>query len=407
MLYIGFFHHSVWIEQDGIYYYYNGKEFFDGNSSNIQLVGAPLGTPIILETLNKIFEQPFEIIKGISLLSGTIIVAISYFIAKNIFNSKIAIISQLFIAINPKFQFLSFSALNELLPISLIISSMYFLTKEQLKNLDFLIIGLLLGISFSLRYQAIFVVLGIILFLFLRNKDFRKNFVFAIILISTFILFISPILVFNYITYDDPLENDTSFYLLALSQFQTTEWRESVQNMKNEGLFSIISYDPNLFLENYLFNLFSHNPNKIFNFGSLDNLSFLPFIPIIGFVTVSLGFLHSINFSKNRKSLIILGISFLTLLLVIIAGELSHHYFSIFFISLLAAGIIYLKQIKSNFLPILILSVVIFFSLSIIPAYRSYHFLFLLLPFSILNSIFFLEFLPKVFQRKNLEVKSN
>ena len=59
MFYIAFVHHTIWIEQDGIYYYFNGNEFFDGNSHNIQIIGAPIGTPVIYAVLDNLFGMPF------------------------------------------------------------------------------------------------------------------------------------------------------------------------------------------------------------------------------------------------------------------------------------------------------------------------------------------------------------
>ena len=65
MLYVAFFHHTIWFEQDGMWYMYQGKEFFDGNSHNSQLIGAPIGAPIIYTFLENYFGNPFEIQKSI------------------------------------------------------------------------------------------------------------------------------------------------------------------------------------------------------------------------------------------------------------------------------------------------------------------------------------------------------
>ena len=432
MLYIAFVHHTIWTEQDGIYYYFNGKEFFDGNSHNAQILGAPMGTPIIYVVLGDLFGTPFEVAKSLSLISGTIIVLFSYFITKNIFGAKVAVITQIIVAVNTKLHFLSISALNELMPIALIISSFYFLTKNELKNSDFVIIGILLGLSFMLRYQAILVILGIVIFLFIRNKKIRSNALKSGILILVFLTTASPILIFNYMEYENPMENDGASYLmLSLFQFQNSEWRESITEMREEGLISLILEDPYLFAQNYFYNLFSHNPNRLFNFGVLDNLSVFPPIPILGFITVVLGFLYTIKISKNKTTWITISAFTLIALLVFFVVDLAsgasttgsseyispaakssdianQYYFALVFIPLLILGIFSLKKIQKNFLPLFIISIVLIFSLAIIPAYRSYHFLLLLIPFSILNSIFIYEVLPKfVYRLKNLEKVRN
>ena len=407
MFYVAFFHHTIWFEQDGMWYMYQGKEFFDGNSSNSKLIGAPIGSPIIYTFLENYFGNPFEIQKSISLISGTLIVIFSYFIVKNIFGVKIALISQILIAANPKLQFLSISALNELMPIALIISSFYFLTKNELKNSHFIFMGILLGLSFMLRYQSIFILLGIVIFLLVRNRNIVKNSTQIVILISIFLLVSSPMLVFNYTTYGEIIENDTSFYFLELFQFQTPEWRETIIEMKDEGTVSLSLLDPNIFIENYFFNLFSNNANKLFNFGTLDNISILPMIPIIGFITVTLGFLYSIQITKDYRIGVTVIVLIFSAILILIFGDITQHYFGIFLIPLTVLGILSRNKINKRFLPLLIISLIFFFSLSILPVYRSYQFLILLIPFSILNSIFIVEIISKISKRKKFskEVK--
>jgi 4-amino-4-deoxy-L-arabinose transferase-like glycosyltransferase len=400
LFYVAFFHHTVWHEQDGIFYLLHGKEIFAGNSQNLQLVGAPIGTPIIYATLDDHFGNAFEIIKGISLISGTSIVILSYFIVKNIFGVKIALISQIIVAINPKLQLLSISTLNELLPISLIIASFYFLTKNELKNSHFIIMGILLGLSFMMRYQSVFIILGILLFLLIRNRNFSQNAIHGGILVLMFVVVASPVLIFNYMEYGQLVETDTSFYFLALFEFQNLEWRESLQNMKGDGTISLIFTDPNLFAQNYFFNLFNHNPDKLFNFGSLGNLSILPLIPILGFITVALGFLHTAQLSKDYRLWISFIASGVIGLLIFFIGDIAHHYFALILIPLIIFGIFSLKKIKSNLLPLFVVSIVFYFSLSIFPVYREYHFLPLLITFSILNSIFIVRIFSKLFSKQ-------
>ena len=427
MLYISFVHHIIWTEQDGIWYYQTGIEFFDGNSHNIQIINAPLGGPIIYAALDSLFGMPFEAAKSLSLISGNDIVLFSYFITKNIIGAKVAVITQIIVAVNPKLHFLSISALNELMSIALIISSFYFLTKNELKNSDFIIMGILLGLSFMLRYPAILIILGIVIFLFIRNRKMRNNALKSGILILVFLTTASPILIFNYVTYENPMENDTSYLLLSLFQFQNPEWRESISEMREEGLISLILEDPYLFAQNYFYNLFSHNPNRLFNFGVLDNLSVFPPIPVLGFITVVLGFLYTVKISKDKSTWIRISAFTLIALLVFFVVALSsganttdsseyispvakssgianQYYFALVFIPLLILGIFSLKKIQKNLLPLFIGSIILFFVLSIIPVYRSYHFLILLIPLSILNSIFIYEVLPKfVYRLKNLQ----
>ena len=400
--YIAFFHHLYFSgqEQDGIFYLFNGRQFFDSDLDNIDQIGAPMGGPILYSLLESFFGDAFSSYKAISIISGTSIVFITYFITRNIFGTKIALLSQILVAINVKLQFLTISALNELAPIALIVFSFFFISKKQLNISHLMMIGFLLGLAFMFRYQSIFIFIGFIIFLLIRNKKIRINLTHFAIVSIIFLMSVSPLLVLNYNTYGSFLDNDSGYYFLVLFKYQTPEWRETITEMKHEGLLSLILADSDLFFKNYFYNLLSNNPNRIFNFGSLDNLSILPFIPIIGFVTVSLGFISHIKPSKDKRILFTFLISGFILFLIFLMGDIQLHYFGIIFFPLLIFGIFYINRIQSNFLPLLVISIVFFFALSILPAYRSYQFLILLIPFSILNSIFLIDVLGKINLRK-------
>ena len=98
LLYIAFTYHDYWFEYDGIYFLSVGKEILAGNGSNVVSPDAPIGGPVLHATLSLVFGDAFVIGKLISLFSGTGIVFFSYYLIKNIFNPKIALLGQLFIA---------------------------------------------------------------------------------------------------------------------------------------------------------------------------------------------------------------------------------------------------------------------------------------------------------------------
>lgn len=175
MSYVTFFHHHYWWENDGIFYFDVGKQILNGDGWNVKILDAPLGGPVLFATLDSVFHDGFVTVKIISLLSGTGIVLVSYYILRNIFNSKIALLGQLFFAFNPRFNFLTTLSLNELPSVLLISVSLFFITKKNLKLFDTIIVGLLLGISFMIRYQAAPVLIAILIFLLIRNRKIRIN----------------------------------------------------------------------------------------------------------------------------------------------------------------------------------------------------------------------------------------
>ena len=76
---------------DALLYFFWGKQILDGTGDNVKITNAPIGGPIIFATLDNFFHDPYITIKIISLLSGSGIVFLSFFIIKNIFGFKIAI----------------------------------------------------------------------------------------------------------------------------------------------------------------------------------------------------------------------------------------------------------------------------------------------------------------------------
>ena len=152
--YVIFFHHPYWFEFDGNLIFHVGKQILSGDGGNVKLVDVPIGGPIIYATLDSLFNNGFFTMKVITIFSGAGIVLFSYYIIKNIFNSRIAIIGQLLVAFNPQLQWQSTHIMPDIFPLFLIVISLYFITKNSLKLSDVIIVGLLLGISSMIRYQG-------------------------------------------------------------------------------------------------------------------------------------------------------------------------------------------------------------------------------------------------------------
>jgi hypothetical protein len=173
IFYVAFFHHNYWIDGDYVAYSNHGDDILTGNGKDVKILNAPPGGPVFYAFLNSLTNDAFLNAKLISLLCGTGIVAFSYYIIKNIFNSKIALVGQLFVVFSPRIGIISIQTVNDIIPIFLIFASFYFITKKQLKLFNIIIIGTLLGIAFMFRYQSLLVLLAIMVFLLIRNKRFE------------------------------------------------------------------------------------------------------------------------------------------------------------------------------------------------------------------------------------------
>ena len=304
LLYVAFTYHNHWTEYDGIYFLGVGKEILAGNGSNVISPDAPIGGPVLHAVLSLVFGDAFVIGKLISLFSGTGIVFFSYYIIKNIFNSRVALLGQLFIAFNPILQLQSIQALNELFPVFLIVASLYFITKKNLKLSDIIISGALLGGAFMVRYQALAVIIAMIIFLLIRNRKIRLNLSHGMVILAFFLIVCSPLLVYNYTTHGVLLDGNPNFYLVQLQKYQTPEWREKMTESIDGNSMKSILLDFDLFLKNYFYNLSYHNPSKLFNFDTLGNLSILPAISFLGVIPVFCGLVYCLKIKLGRNNII-------------------------------------------------------------------------------------------------------
>jgi hypothetical protein len=396
MSYITFFHHDYWFEYDGIYYLHQGEEVLKGNGENTKLIGATIVGPIIYASVNSVIEDGFLTLKLFALFGGTAIVFISYFIIKNIFGEKIAIISQILIAFNARFILLTTLAINEQLPLMFIFLSLYFMTKKELRIKEIILIGIFLGISFSIRYQALFVFVAFLIFLLIRNKNFKINLKHIGLVVIVFFTVSSPLFLYNYSTHGSIIDSDPNFYILQ-SKFQTPEWRETLlEASAQEKNISGIFLDLNLFLKNYAYNLFYHNSNSLFNFNTWVNLSIIPIIPYLGIIPVFLGLMYILKIKMTKTTIsIILSSIFATSIAIILFGEINSHFFAIIVIPALVLGIIQIQKIEKQMLPLLVLSVIFFIGISIMPINRSDQLFSMWLIVPIFTTLCLTEIIPK------------
>ena len=153
------------------------------------------------------------------------------------------------------------------------------------------IIGALLGIASTIRFQTFVVLITFITFLFLRSRKIRQNFLFIGIILLIFLMPLSPVLFYNYTTHESIFDTNIAWQMQQLSEYQYPEWKEQMLQITygNGSTIDAISVDSDLFLKNYFYNLFYNTPHRLFNFNydnfnvSLSNsIPFLGLIPVIG-----------------------------------------------------------------------------------------------------------------------------
>lgn len=122
----------------------------------------------------------------VSLIAGTFSVLLVYFLAIELYNEKIGLLSSFFVAILPWHVLFSTIILVDMLGSSLILLSLYFfwIAAKRGDLLNYILMGVSLGASLLTKYYAIMVPLIIVPFLFLTNRDLllKKQLWFAFII---------------------------------------------------------------------------------------------------------------------------------------------------------------------------------------------------------------------------------
>mgnify|MGYP001208704088 CR=1 FL=1 len=301
-----FVSHDIW--WDSSVYLGMGKYIYSSGEAGLWEPSRPLVWPLMLGFF---WEMGIDYV-----LSGRLLVIIfssgilllTYLIANELFDKKIAIIASLFLFLSQTF-FLFGNILHTEIPSALfVLLGFYFFVKKKY-NFS----GLFLGIAFMTRFFQIFAFIPLILllfYLFVKKKEpYKALFYFSLY----FLIPVVPYLISNYILYDNP------FYPFLLQSWMSeyTGWVFSQPfyfyfvNLVKENvlvLFSILGFifvfkkfDLNkislvlLFLFVFVpYNLVAHKEMRLL-------ITALPFLYILTAYGL-LGFVN--NFKKNKTLLL-------------------------------------------------------------------------------------------------------
>ena len=398
--YLTIFHNDFLKEGDFFQYFLIGKEILDGNGTNVVALNANPGGPILYASLDKVFHDPLIVAKILGLFGGTGIVFVSYYVMRNIFGSKVALIGQLFIAFNPKIILISIGALNEILPVLFIFIAFYFITKKNILSNDVILCGVFLGLATMIRIQPILILIAFSIFLIFHSKKIQKNFCYVGLLVVFFLITVSPVLAYNYNTHGVFIDSNPNYNYLNVSKYTTPEWIEKLKfNIITNQDYTILDY-PELFLKNYSYNLFYNNQDLFLNFGKMTSLSIIPTLPFVVLIPFLGGLFYLMKFRLDKINILVLSsTSLLSVFLLFLLGDPSIHFFIVIAIPTIALTLINIRNFQKNLLPLLI-SIFIFFTLiSIIPLSRPEHLLPIWLIIPSLCAVFFVNTIPKILSK--------
>ena len=188
--------HDIW--WDSSVYLGMGKYIYSFGDVGLWESSRPLIWPLILGFLWKIgFDAIFfGKLAVIAFSSG--ILLLTYIVAHELFNKKIAVLSAFFLALSSTF-FLFGNVLHSEIPSTFFVMLGFYYFIKQKYNIS----GLFLGIAFMTRFFQIFAFIPLVLLLFYlvvkKKKAYKTLFYFSMF----FLIPVVPYLILNYILYNN------------------------------------------------------------------------------------------------------------------------------------------------------------------------------------------------------------
>jgi len=289
------------------------------------LISYLIATVDFITGLNQFFVNP------LMPLIGALGVVFLFYLAKKLFNEKIAIYSALLMIFIPVYVFLSGKLLNDILVTTLTVLtflSFWLGFEEQNKKFQ-LLTGFFLGLSVLAKYTALIIVPTLFIFLLLKNRNFHFIFEKKILVSSLiFLITLSPLFIYSYFTYGNVLGafihgSEGAFYWGGVQPWyfifsQSIEMFSATIAIFLIGMYVIIK-NFKIKNSNILFLLtwfvvfaiaFSTIPHKETRF-------FLPLVPAFCIISV----IGVDSFKKNQKII-------LSVILIIVIGSTAYGLYS-------------------------------------------------------------------------------
>lgn len=205
--------HDIW--WDSSVYAGMGKYIYSFGEAGLWEPSRPIIWPLMLGFFWKIGLDYVFFGKLLVVVFSLGILVLTYLIAHELFNKKIAIIAALFLSLSSTF-FLFGNVLHSEIPSAFfVLLGFYFFVKKKY-NFS----GLFLGIAFMTRFFQIFALIPLILLLFYfvikKKESYESLFYFSMF----FLIPIAPYLILNYFLYN----NIFYPFLLQLWMSQYTGW---------------------------------------------------------------------------------------------------------------------------------------------------------------------------------------
>jgi len=249
--------HSTFEEWDGVIQYFQGIEIFHGEGYNNW--GSHYWPPLysILIGLLSNFTSGFFAAKFISILASTFtLIVVFYLVTEFTGERKIAIISQLLIALNPYYLISSIQAENHMLDTLFFVSAFFFLVKfikDPDKKANIVLLACSTAFATLSRYTSYSLIPLILIVLIFYTK--KKYFLSSFIIFTLLLLFINlPWYYYNYIKNGFPLH---TWQYLNIGSYTypggIREWQWSGQT-NYQNISQILNDYPRAYFTNFIGN---------------------------------------------------------------------------------------------------------------------------------------------------------
>ena len=386
-------------DSDLLYYFYSGQEIIYGDKENVQIFNAPVGWPVLLAAVDSIVKDPFITSKLFSVIFGSGIVLMSYFIIRNVFGEKVAILGQSLIAVTPLLHAEVIMTHSEMLPTFLIFMSFYFITKKQLLQKHIILCGAFLGLSFMLRPQSLFIAVGTIMFIVFFVKKQKKRIIFCFVLF--FLLCISPLLIYNISVTGNLIDNNPNLYASIESKSESNKEifkNEVVQDGFNQDNIKNIINNLKNYFNTYPENLFHNNSHYVFNLGlGHNNFSTLPFIPFSGILFILGGIMGVFKYDLRKIHFSwVFGIPIILSIWLITINKIEEYFLLPIIFPAVILGLFSIKKVDNNILALLIPSLFFVLSISIVRIQSGWDMFGILIIPSTFSAFFIIKIIPKI-----------
>lgn len=254
-LYIGHFHKigNFGVETDFYGAYAKQAEnILEGRPYTYQ--HNPPGYMLLLAAVSLFTSDYFVAAKIITAFATALFGWIIYLLFKSLFDHRIALVSTILsiLAIIPY----SFNAATDIFGALLIILPIWIFLRQSVHTFKMCFLaGVLAGVAYLVRYNAIFVIIGIvfsILFINLYQETIRRRLVRVGLFVCGALLISSPWLIINWIANGSPFAS-TAYAQIAGHFFHPAGGLFPMQKaFKFNSILDVVLYDPSMFLWKYL-----------------------------------------------------------------------------------------------------------------------------------------------------------